>query len=177
MANIVRRDERETAPTGLGWDPFRVMREMMNFEPFRMFGDLAAPRFMGRTFVPEFEVKERPDAFVIRADVPGLEERDLDINVAGQQLTISGERRAEERSEGEQWYTVERSYGTFSRSFVLPEGVDLDTIDAELKQGVLTLTLPKKAEHKPRKVSVRNVVDKVKGALGGKDRDDKPPAS
>jgi HSP20 family protein len=170
MANMIRRENREPLPT-TGWDPFNLMREMLSWDPFRQMGMPEAYTPPMRPFTPQFEVKETGEAYVIRCDVPGLEEKDLDVRLSGNQLTIAGQRQAEQHQEGEQWYALERSYGSFSRTFMLPDGVDLDHLDAELKAGVLTLTVPKKPEHQPRKVSIRNVVEKVRGAItGAKDK-------
>jgi HSP20 family protein len=79
---------------------------------------------------------------------------------------VSGKREEEKKEKGDVYYTWERSCGIFTRSFKLPEGVDVDHIEAELKGGVLTISVPKKAEFQPRKVTVKSVIDKVKSALG-----------
>lgn len=142
MANIVRRD------------PLRFMRDWMGLDPFR---DLA-PASTERTvfdFVPDFEVKETNDGFVFKGDVPGVEEKDLDIQLTGNMLTIRGNKEEEKRDEGDKFYTYERSYGSFARSFALPEGVDGERIHAELKDGVLTLAVPKTTEVKSTKVKVK----------------------
>jgi hypothetical protein len=80
------------------------------------------------------------------------------------------ERDAGERQENDRYYAYERSYGTFSRSFTLPEGGDVEHCDADLKHGVLTVSVPKKPEHQPKRISLKGIGDKVKGALGGKDK-------
>jgi len=151
---IVRRGEREEGSSGLarGWefDPFRVMREMLRWEPFQGMGRT----FAGAVFAPDFEVKERADAFLIKADLPGVQEKDLDVSCNGNRVTISGQREEEKRSEGETYYASERTYGSFSRSFMLPESADLDHAAASFKDGVLELTIPKKAEEKAKKIPV-----------------------
>lgn len=175
MSNIVRRDyDRGVGmPTWSGWDPFQMMRELMSWDPFQQL-DAATPLIgrMARSFSPTFEVKETPEAFVIRADVPGLEEKDLDVSLTGNRLTISGRREAEQRSEDEAYYAYERSYGAFSRSFVLPDGIDVEHVEGELRNGVLTVHLPKKPEVQPRKIAIKakGVVEKIKGALGAKEK-------
>jgi len=118
-------------------------------------------------FSPRFEVKETEHSYVFKADLPGIDEKDLDISLTGNRLTVSGKRESEERQENERFYAYERSYGTFSRSFTLPEGADIDHADADLKSGVLTISLPKRPEHQPRKISLKTIGEKVKGALGG----------
>ena len=140
MANIRRY---ENAPL---WDPFEMMREL--FEGQR------EPQRAVQTFVPQFEVKETGDGYTFKADLPGVEEKDLDINLAGNRLTVSGKREAENRKEGETFYAYERSFGSFSRTFTLPKDVDESHIDAALKNGVLTLHLPKRAELQPKKISL-----------------------
>jgi HSP20 family protein len=151
---IVRRGEKEEGPSTLsrGWefDPFRVMREMLRWEPFQGVGRA----FGGAAFSPAFEVKERGDAFVIKADLPGVQEKDLEISCTGNRVTVSGLREEEKINEGETYYAAERSYGSFSRSFMLPENADLDHASADFKDGVLQLTVPKKAEEKAKKISV-----------------------
>jgi HSP20 family protein len=151
---IVRRHERDEGFPGLSrggeWDPFRVMREMLRWEPFQGAGRT----FPSATFSPDFEVKERGDAFLIKADLPGIQEKDLDISCHGNRVTVSGQREEEKLNEGETYYACERSYGSFSRTFMLPENADLDHATAELKDGMLQLTVPKKAEEKAKKISI-----------------------
>jgi len=151
---LVRRGERDEGSSALSrgweWDPFRVMREMLRWEPLQGTGR----GFGGAAFAPDFEVKERKDAFLIKADLPGVQEKDLDISCHGNRVTISGQREEEKRDEGETYYTSERSYGSFSRSFMLPENADLDHASADFREGVLQLTVPKKAEEKAKKISI-----------------------
>jgi HSP20 family protein len=106
-------------------------------------------------FVPKFEVKETKDALVLRADLPGVKLEDLDVSVKGDLLTVSGKREQEKKTSEETWHMVERSFGGFTRSFTLPEAVDTKALGAELKDGVLTLTLPKAPEAKPQRVQIK----------------------
>ena len=129
-------------------DPFSMARELLSWDPF--FGGRPATAFS-----PAFEVKETNDAFVLKADLPGVAEPDLDISVHNSVLTVSGSRQAEERREGESYALYERQFGSFSRSFSLPDMADGDRIEAKLDRGVLTLTIGKKAEARPRKISVK----------------------
>jgi HSP20 family protein len=145
MANLIRRSTENQAY----WDPFRIMLEMFNEHGGR---ELRQPE---QAFVPTFEVFERKDGYVFRADLPGVKQEDLDITLNANRLTVSGKREAEERKEGERFYAYERSFGTFSRSFTLPEGVDAEHVAAELKNGVLTLVVPKKPEIQPKKISIK----------------------
>jgi HSP20 family protein len=138
------------APTE--WDPFRAMREMLRWDPFR---DL--PAFAGheqRSFWPTFEVKETKDAYLFKADVPGMKESDLEVTLNRNRLTVQGKREQEHEDKGDTYYACERSYGSFSRSFTLPEGIDGDHLKAELKEGVLTIALPKAPEARPKKIAI-----------------------
>jgi HSP20 family protein len=140
-------DRTNSASTKLSRDPYSLARELLGWDPF----------FTGRpasAFSPAFEVKETKDSFVIKADVPGVEEKDLDVAVHNGTLTVSGSRSAEERKDGESYAIYERQYGSFSRSFALPEMADGDRVEAKLANGVLTLTIAKKAEAKPRKIAI-----------------------
>jgi HSP20 family protein len=137
-----------------GWDPFEQMQELMGFDPLEEFGRLLSGRAEGMRFMPAFEVKETKDAFVFKADLPGVEEKDLDITVTEDRITVSGKRESEQRNEGERFFTFERQYGAFSRSFTLPEGVNAEGVNAELRDGVLTLRLPKRPESQPKRISV-----------------------
>jgi HSP20 family protein len=154
MATIVRRDNREVSRPGAGeyrWDPFRVMDAFLRFDPLRMDDGLLA---RGGEFTPRFDVKQTKDAFVIKADLPGVKEEELDVSLTGALLTISGKREAERRESDETYYAIERSYGTFTRSFSLPDSVDGEHVTADLKNGVLTVVIPKKPEAQPRKIAV-----------------------
>ena len=129
-------------------DPFSMARELLSWDPF--FGDRRVS-----AFAPAFEVKETTDAFVLKADLPGVVESDLDISVHNSVLTVSGARQAEERKEGESYALYERQFGSFSRSFSLPDMADGERIEAKLENGVLTLSIAKKAEAKPRKIALK----------------------
>jgi len=129
-------------------DPFSMARELLSWDPF--FGGRPATAFS-----PAFEVKETSDAFVLKADLPGVLESDLDINVHSNVLTVSGTRQAEQRNEGESYALYERQFGSFSRSFSLPDMADGERIEAKLEHGVLTLSIGKKAEAKPRKIALK----------------------
>lgn len=153
MADITRREgiypRRER-------DPFSQMQELLGLDPFEAMTQLlggtrgaAAP-----SFIPAFEVKETKDAFIFKADLPGVQEKDLDISLTGDRLVVSGKRESEKREENERYFAYERNFGSFSRAFTLPEGVDADHIAADLKDGVLNLTLPKKPEVQPKRIQV-----------------------
>lgn len=165
MANIIRKNPGQVPATGAEWDPFRMMRDMLRWDPFREL----MPRFPGLEekglgFVPDFEVKETKDSYVFKADLPGVEEKDLELTLNANRLTVSGKRESEQKEEGETWYAYERSFGSFSRSFTLPEDVNGDDVRADLKNGVLTVTVPKKPERQPRKIEVKG---EIKGEAKG----------
>lgn len=150
---IIRRGDRGVARPE--WDPFERMESIFRgWDPFRQMAPVWNEE---RGFVPVFEVKETKDGYVFKADLPGVKEADLDISLAGNMLTVSGRREEEKREEGEAFFTYERSYGAFTRSFTLPESADVEHPTAELKEGVLTLHLPKRAEMKPRKIQLGRV--------------------
>lgn len=155
MANIAVHKEPQTKPTRpeREWDPFRTMRDILRWDPFSEL----APRWFGDevAFNAAFEVKETKDAFVFKADLPGIKAEDLDVKLTQNRLTVSGKREAEKTEKGDTFYTYERSYGSFTRSFTLPEGVAAEKIDADLKDGVLTVTLPKKPEAQPKQIAVK----------------------
>src|SRR5579871_6895082 len=152
MANRIKRDNRELA-RGTGpehrVDPFRVMDALLRWDPFR--GDLMRG---DRDFVPRFDVKETKDAYVIQADLPGVQDEELEVSLSGNLLTVSGRREEQHSDEGESYYAMERSYGDFVRSFTMPDGVDADGVSADLKQGVLTVRLPKKPDAQPKLISI-----------------------
>jgi HSP20 family protein len=129
-------------------DPYSLARELLNWDPFFTARPASA-------FSPAFEVKETSDAFVLRADVPGVAEADLDVAVHNGVLSVTGSRAAEDRKEGESYAIYERQYGSFSRSFALPDLADGERIEAKLDNGVLTLTVAKKAAAKPRKIEIK----------------------
>jgi HSP20 family protein len=118
----------------------------------------------GGEFSARFDVKETRDAYVLRADLPGVKEDAVEVSLNGNLLTISGKREVEHREEGDQFYALERSHGTFTRSFALPDNVDAEAIAAELKNGVLTVQIPKKPEAQPRKIAIgkSNEPNKIK---------------
>jgi HSP20 family protein len=136
------------------------MALLMKPEPFsrevdRLFDAFfGADREQGRRWVPPVDLVEAEDHFVLKADLPGLSEEDVSIEVSDGTLTISGERSAEHGATERGWYRIERSFGSFNRSLTLPDGVDPDAIDASFSDGVLEVRIPKPAERKPRRISI-----------------------
>lgn len=128
----------------------QTIRDLFNWSPLRQLTSaLPAPGF-----VPAFEVRETKDRYVFKADMPGVKDSDLDVSVSGARLTITGSRQMEKVEETDALYFEERAFGAFTRSFMLPEGADLEHIEAALKEGVLTLVVPKIAEVKARKIAL-----------------------
>src|SRR4029079_6660825 len=154
MANLIKRENRDvtrSASPEHRLDPFRMMDALLRWDPFR--GDWGG---VSQTpdFAPRFDVKETKDAYVISADLPGVKDEELEVSLSGNLLTISGKREEEHREEGESTYAMERSHGSFARSFTMPDGVDAENVTADLKHGVLTLRIPKKPETQPKRIAI-----------------------
>jgi HSP20 family protein len=161
MANEVAINKPTTAGNvpavahAASWDPFRSMRELMRWDPFAALS--AFPASQGATtFMPNFEIKETRESFVFTADMPGVAEKDLHVQLSDNRLSVSGKRESERTEQHETYYAAERSYGSFSRSFILPEGIDADKAQAQLKNGVLSIAVPKRPEAQPRKIAVQS---------------------
>ncbi len=107
-----------------------------------------------RRYAPAMDLVDTGEAFVLKADLPGLSESDVNIEVEDNVLTVSGERRSEHEDRKAGYYRVERSYGSFRRSLTLPEGVDPEAVKATFDKGVLEVTVPKPAQQTPRKVQI-----------------------
>jgi HSP20 family protein len=130
-------------------------------EPFSREVDRLFDTFFGagtetasRRWVPPMDLVEQEDHFLLKADLPGLSEADVSIEIQDNALTIKGERAAEHEQRERGWYRLERSYGSFNRSLTLPEGVDAEGVTAEFDRGVLTVRIPKPEERKPRRVAI-----------------------
>jgi HSP20 family protein len=143
------------------WEPAREissLQQEMN-RLFSSFFDTPATGTAGnggaRRWIPAMDVVETEDHFVLRADLPGMTEADIDLSLEDHVLTISGERKAEHEENKEGYYRVERAYGSFSRSLTLPEGVDGDAIAATFDKGVLEVRIPKPEARKPRKLQIQ----------------------
>lgn len=143
-----------------------MLRTLMSWDLFREIAPLLG--IEGETkerFAPTFAVKETKAAYIFKADLPGVEEKDIEVTVTANRLTVKGNREEEKHEAGDLYYACERSFGTFTRSFTLPDDIDVEHVEAELKRGVLTVVVPKNPELHPRKVSIKGVIDKVRGAL------------
>jgi len=145
MATLIHRGNRELSKWA--WDPFRAMDALLRWEPSEAQTTI---------FAPQVDVKETKDGFVLSADLPGVKESDIHVSVDGSVLTISGHRHEERRTDEERYHAVERTHGSFNRSYEMPETADLDGIKAELKNGVLTVQVGKKPEAQPRQIPVKS---------------------
>lgn len=153
MNYLFRRERPNRA--NVTTEPYNLMRQLFDWDPFVQIAPMQTDE--KATFAPGFEVKESGGNYIFKADLPGVKESDLDISLTGNRLTIAGKREHEERHENDTYYAYERSFGSFSRSFTLPEGVDGEHIAAELKDGVLTVHLPKRPELQTKKVEIKGL--------------------
>ena len=140
----------------------RPMRNLFNLhnEMGRIFGDAFGSQEsetdMEETpWVPRVDIAETENGFEIRAELPGVSENDVNVSVTDNLLIIKGEKQQEEETEGKNYHRVERRYGSFQRSFTLPRHIETDAINAEFKDGVLTLGIPKAEVAKPTEISIK----------------------
>ena len=148
-------------PSG-GLIPWRLFRELE--EPARHFERIFDTSFLPaiwrrqpaaeRVWAPAIEMVEKEDKFVVKAELPGIKEEDVDVSVVDDTLTIKGEKKTENEVKEEDYYCCERSYGSFFRSIGLPSNVDAKKIEANYEDGVLEVSLPKAVEAKPEKIAI-----------------------
>jgi HSP20 family protein len=160
MAEVSRIPTKTVEPSGMPqvWQPFeRLRREMdrlfddLSFGPWRTSFRRSLADFQ-RLSSPPVDIVEKDNAYEVTADVPGFDEKNIEVRLVNGSLCIKGERKFEKEEKKEDYYLNEREFGSFERRFELPEGVDPDKIEASLKKGVLTVMLPKKPEvQKPAK--------------------------
>jgi HSP20 family protein len=146
------------------WEPARELQTIQQ-EMNRLFGTFFdAPgngeSLASRRWIPAMDLVEEGDDFVLRADLPGVSEDQVSVELEDNVLTISGERKSELQERKEGYYRLERAAGRFSRSLTMPAGVDPQRIDAKFDNGVLTVRIPKPQERKPRRVAI-NVGEKA----------------
>jgi HSP20 family protein len=143
-------------------DPFQELDLLSAFRrgfaasPWRLFEDALgeAPRGAAR-FAPLMDVAETDDAYVVTAEIPGAKPEDVTVELHEGVLTLRGEKRSERDERKEHLRYVERTYGSFSRSFALPQNANPEKVDASFKEGVLTLRIPKREEAKPRTIHIQ----------------------
>jgi len=163
IKNLVPRFGRggENAPVRRGgWDPFRDFQREMNrlFDDF--FTDFSlAPRWGGResaptAFSPRVDVSETDKEVKISAELPGMDERDINVEMEDGAVTIRGEKREDREDKGKNWYSREQSYGAFHRVIPLPASVDGEKAKAKFKKGILTVTAPKRGEEQTRRKDI-----------------------
>ncbi len=170
------------------WEPVRELNTIQN-EMNRLFntffetsGSQGGAPSASRRWLPAMDLVESGDEFVLRADLPGLSENDVNIELEDSVLTVSGERKSEHEERKEGYYRLERASGSFSRSLTLPEGVDPEKVQANFARGVLEVRIPKPEQRKPRKVTISagagasNTVEGTEspGSTGGQLNSDAP---
>ncbi len=141
------------------WDPFREMVSLREAMDSLFENALITPYGSGQqgsqsAYLP-LDVTENEDNFVVKASVPGVNPEDIDVTVNGDVLTIKGEMKQEQENQNERYHMRERRWGSFSRSVSLPTQIKSDAVQAEYQNGVLTLTLPKADEVKPKRIAIR----------------------
>lgn len=140
------------------WDPFREMEAMLDPYsrssdwPFRGGRDLNTK---GSDWAPRADICETDEDFNVKVEVPGIKREDVKINLENHVLSISGENKQENEEKGKKFHRIERYYGSFSRSFSLPENVDEDKIEAVFNDGLLTLRIPKTEVKKPKAIEIK----------------------
>ena len=136
--------------------PWREMDRLQR-EMNRLFEDYSPMRLRTAPSYPALNVWSNEDGLLVTAEVPGVSPDDIDVNVIGETLTLSGTRKADELTEGARYHRQERGYGKFSRTLQLPFPVTVDKIEAKFKNGVLSVRLPRAEEDKPRKIAVKSI--------------------
>jgi HSP20 family protein len=153
MSLITRKNPNQTLASRStdDWRPMQMFENMLRWDPMSSLfsGDAGSA-----AFVPHVDVTETPNSYVFTADLPGVREDQLDISLTGNQLVISGKRESGEAQEGSRYHLYERTYGQFTRTFSLPSGIDPEQVTANLKDGVLTLTVGKRPEVQPRRIQL-----------------------
>lgn len=142
------------------WRPFREISRLRR-EMDRLWDEYFGPgrrafEPLEEAWTPAVDVSETADKITVKAEVPGLEAKDIDISIVGDTLTIKGEKKSEREEKGENYHLVERAYGSFSRSLKLPASVNVDKVEATYKNGVLTVVCPKKEEVKPKAIEIKS---------------------
>ena len=140
------------------WEPFRdLVTAQRDFE--RLFREAFSPlsgatELSTRSWAPPVDIYETEDAIVLKAELPGVDPNDVEVRVEDNNLYLKGERKFEKEVKEQNYHRVERSYGSFARSFSLPNSISADKVKAEFKDGLLTLTMPKREEAKPKTIKI-----------------------
>lgn len=159
IKNLIPFGKKNIAVNREEENPFLLMQREMNrlFDTFSGTWGLDSFPALDGSFSPRMDMTEDSKAFTVTAEMPGMSEKDIDLAISGDTLTIRGEKKEEKENKGRNYYYSERSYGTFSRTIPLPVQVDVDRVTANFKKGVLTVTLPKTAglADMTKKISVK----------------------
>jgi HSP20 family protein len=134
------------------WNPFREMEALLNAVSQDNWGN---EQLATQDWRPHVEIRENGTHYTIALDVPAVQAKDIHVAVKDRVLTVSGERKDESETKDEKVHRVERRYGRFARSFVLPENANPDEIDANAKDGVLSISIPKRENERPKSIEVR----------------------
>lgn len=139
------------------WEPAAELNTIQNEmnRLFNTFFDQPAPTSTARRWLPPMDLLETAEHYVLRADLPGLSDGDVNVQLQDNVLTVSGERNAEHEQQQEGYHRLERAFGAFSRSLTLPDGVDPDAVQAHFDRGVLEIKIPKPEQRKPRQVQIK----------------------
>jgi HSP20 family protein len=161
--------------TMVRWEPVRELDSLQS-DVNRLFDSFFGRREAGggqvrRRWVPAMDLVETDDSLVLRADLPGLDRKDIEIEIKDRVLTVSGERRAEHEEKQEGFHRVERSFGRFSRSLELPEGIEADAVSASFDRGVLEVRIPKPAERQPKRIEIGEANGRVETIEAGTAQD------
>jgi len=152
IAPFRREKSRMNVPGTLDWAD-RLFNELV---PSRLFREMMPSMWREQgAIMPAFDISEADDHFVVRADLPGIDAKNIDISLSGNILTIKGEKKDERTEENESYYCSERQFGSFSRAFTLPSDVKEDGIEATYKDGVLQVKIPKTATARQKKIEVK----------------------
>jgi HSP20 family protein len=163
MANITR------------WDPFNELSSLQNRfnqllrSPFGGLSTGEQPLAFGN-FVPPVDIYEDQHNITVLAEVPGVDENNLDVRLENNVLTITGERKMETEQREENFHRIERGYGRFVRSFALPGTVNAEQVNADFENGILKVTIPKKEEAKPKQIKIGSGKTTTERTRGGKER-------
>ena len=140
------------------WEPFRdLLTTQREFD--RLFKEAFSPmsgetEVSTRSWAPPVDIYETEDAIVLKAELPGIDPQDVEVRVEDNTLYLKGERNFEKEVKEQNYHRIERSYGSFARSFSLPNSISADKVKAEYKDGLLTLTMPKREEAKPKTIKI-----------------------
>ena len=149
--DIVKHPRQDVAP------PHSLKEQMDDLANrfFRRWGSQPGQMTHQETWWPPLDIAEREDAFIVKAEIPGMNCQDIDISVHENTLTVSGERKDSSEDKGENYYYVERHCGAFRRQVAMPTGIDANKVDASYHDGILTVTVPKTEKAKPKKIAVK----------------------